>query len=71
MEVPGLGVESVLQLPVYSHSNVESKHFCDLHCSSQQHQISDPLSESRDQTCILTSRIRFWCATTGISLHYF
>ena len=27
---------------------------CDLHCSLQQHQILNPLSQARDQTCILT-----------------
>ena len=38
-----------------------------LHHSSRQHQISDPLSEVRDQTLILmdTSRIHFHCVTMG------
>ena len=33
-----------------SHSNVGSSYICDLHHSSQQHQILNPLSEARDQT---------------------
>ena len=38
-----------------------------LHHSSQQHQILNPLSEARDQTCILmdANQIRFHWATTG------
>jgi len=41
---------------------------CDLHHSSQQRQILNPLSEARDPTCILmdTSRILVRCTTTGI-----
>ena len=44
----------------HSHSN-------NLHHSSWQHLILNPLSEARDQTCILkdTSRIRFCCITVG------
>ena len=40
---------------------------CELHHSSWQCRILDPMSEARDQTCILmdTSRIHFHCATTG------
>ena len=40
---------------------------CDLHHSSCQCQIHHPLSEARDQTCILmdTSQIRFCCAMMG------
>ena len=39
----------------------------DLHHSSQQCQIHNPLREARDQTCILTdtSQISFHSATTG------
>ena len=35
--------------------------FCDLHCGSPQRQILNPLSNARDQTCILidASQIRF------------
>ena len=40
---------------------------CELHHSSQQRQISDPLSEARDRILILmdTSQIHFRCATMG------
>ena len=31
---------------------------CNLHHSSQQHQILNPLSEARSQTCVLTD-VRF------------
>ena len=39
----------------------------DLHHSSWQHRILNPLSESRDQTCDLmdTSQIHFFWVTTG------
>ena len=45
----------------HSHSNAGSSHICNLHHSSLQHQVLNPLSEARDRTCILmdTSRIRF------------
>ena len=40
---------------------------CDLHHSSQQHRILNPLSKARDQTYILmdTSQICFHWATMG------
>ena len=40
---------------------------CDLHHSSRQCQILNPLSEARDQTHILmdTGRICFYCSTMG------
>ena len=49
-------------------ATTDPSHICDLHHSSQQHQIPNPLSEARDQTCILmdTSQIHFHCATAGI-----
>ena len=69
MKVPGLGVESELQLLAYTAAIAtrDLSHICDLHHSSGQHQIPDPLIEARDWTCILmnTSRIRFCCATMG------
>ena len=42
-------------------------HICDLHHSSQQHQILNPLGEAMDQThnLMVTSRIRFHCTTMG------
>ena len=49
MEVPRLGVESKQYLLAYATATAtqDLRCICDLHCSSQQHQI---LSESRDQT---------------------
>jgi len=42
-----------------------------LHHSSRQHQILNPLSEVRDQSCILmdASQICFLCTTTGTPLY--
>ena len=61
MEVPRLGVKSELQLPVYTTATAtqDPSQVCDLHHSSQQHQILNSLSEARDGTCILmdTSRV--------------
>ena len=37
----------------HSHSNADLSHICDLHCSSWQCWILNPLSKGRDQTCIL------------------
>ena len=69
MEVPRLGVKSEIQLPAYTTATVSPDLSCifDLHHSSWQHQILNPLSEARDQTHILmdTSQICCPCATTG------
>ena len=56
MEVPRLGVESELQLPAYATATAmpNLSHVYDLHHSSGQHQILNPLTEARDQICILT-----------------
>ena len=60
----------------HSHSNTGSGPYlqptprvCNLHHSSWQQQILNPLREARDQTCVLTdtSWIHFHCATTGTS----
>ena len=63
MEVPRLGVESELQLLVYSTATVmpDPRRVCDLHHSSQQHWILNPLNETRDRAHILmdTSWIHF------------
>ena len=50
MEVPKLGVEYDLQLPAYITATemLDPSHICDLHHSSWQPQIPDPLSEARD-----------------------
>ena len=70
MEVPRLGVESELQLLSYTTviAMQDRRHICNLHHSSQQCQIPDPLSEARDWTHILmdTSQICFHWAMMGI-----
>ena len=62
MEVPGLGVESVLQLPAYTTAIAmpDLSCLCSLHLSSRQCQILNPLSEAKDQTrnLVVLSRIR-------------
>ena len=56
MEVPRLGVESELQLLAYTTATAmqDPSYIWDLHHSSRQHWILNPLSKARDQTCILT-----------------
>ena len=58
MEVPRLRVKLDLQLPAYATATAtpDLSHIWDLHCSFQ---ILNPLSEARNQTCILvdTSRV--------------
>ena len=62
MKVPRLGVQSELQLPAYSRATAKpyQSRICDLHRSSWQSQIFNPLSEARDQICnlMVPSRIR-------------
>ena len=52
MLVPRLGGESELQLPAYTTATAmqDLSRVCDLHHSSQQHRILNPLSETRDRT---------------------
>uniref|UniRef100_A0A8D0NWU8 Neurolysin, mitochondrial n=1 Tax=Sus scrofa TaxID=9823 RepID=A0A8D0NWU8_PIG len=63
MEVPRLGVQSELQLPDYTTASamLGLSYICDLHHSSQQCPILNPVSEARDRTRILmdTSRFRY------------
>ena len=67
MEVPRLGVESELQLLAHTTATWDPSRICNLHHSSQQCQIPDPLSRARDRTFILmdTSHIHFHYATGG------
>ena len=69
MEIPRLGVESKLQPPTYATATAtqDPSCVCDLHHSSQQCQIFNPLSKARDWNCILmdTSQIHFHWAITG------
>ena len=55
MELPGLGVESELQLPAYATATVtpDVSSICYLHHSSSQRLILNTLSEARDRTRIL------------------
>ena len=55
MEVPRLGVKSELQLQAYTTATAtpDPSCICNLHHSSGQHRILNPLSEVRDGTCIL------------------
>ena len=52
MEVPRLGISSELQLPSYTTARAlrDLSLVCDLHPSSWQHRILNPLSEARDRT---------------------
>ena len=56
MEVPRLGVKLEQKLPAYTTATVmwNLRHLSDLHHTSQQCWILNPMSEARDQTCILT-----------------
>ena len=54
MEVPGPGIESELQLPAYATATTpDLSHILDLQRSLWQHQLLNPLSKARDQTCTL------------------
>lgn len=63
MEVPRPGVQLELQLLAYAAATATSdlSRLRDLHHSSQQHWIPDPLSNARDQTHVFmdTSQIHF------------
>ena len=63
VEVPRLGIESELQLRVYTIATAtpDLSCVCDLQHSSWQHQIRHSLSEARDHTRILmgTSLFRY------------
>ena len=69
LEVPRPRVRLDLQVLAYTTAIAIQgpSHVWDLHRSSWQHQISDPLSEVRDQTRILMdpSQICFCCTTMG------
>ena len=62
MEVPKLGVKSELQPPAYTKATAtrDLSHVCNLHHSSWQRRIINPLSKCRDRTCnlMVPSQIR-------------
>ena len=66
MEVPKLGVEWELQLPVYTTTTAmkDLSCPCDLHHSSQQLQILNPWSEARDLILMDASWVPYHWATT-------
>ena len=60
MEGPRLGVEFELQVLAYT-TTIATRNLslvCNLHHSSWQHRILNPLSEARDRTCNLTDPIQ-------------
>ena len=69
MEISRLAVEWELQLPDYTTATAmpDLSHICDLHHSSWQHQILNPLIKLRDQThnLMVPSQIRFHCTSMG------
>ena len=67
MEVLRLGDKLELQLLAYVTAIQDPSRFCDLHHSSWQCQILNPLSEARDWTGVLMdpSQIHFCWATMG------
>ena len=67
MEVPRPGVQSELQMLAYATATPDWSLICDPHHSSQQHQIFNPLNESRDPTSVhmVTSQVCYHCTTTG------
>ena len=74
MEFPRLGVKSEWQLLAYTTATAmpDLSHSCDLHHSSRQHQILNPLSKPRIWTCVLmyASQICFCWATRDPSRIY-
>jgi len=69
MEVRRLRAESELQLLIYTTATAtpDPSHVCNLHHSSWQCQILNPLSKARDQIWVFTdtSRVSYHWATTG------
>ena len=69
IEVPRLGVKLELQLPAYTTATAapDLSLVCDLHRSSQQRRILNPLREARDPThnLMVPSRIHFCSAMMG------
>ena len=67
--IPRLGVKSELGLPGYATATAapDQSHVCNLHQSSLQHWILNPLSGARDQTCVLmdTSQVHYHWAIMG------
>ena len=73
MEVPRLGVKLELQVLAYAMATAtpDPSRVCNLHRSSWQHQILNPLSQARDQTCVLMDTVRFISAEPRQELQRF
>ena len=77
MDVPRLGVKLELQLPPYTTATATATWnlslVCDLHHSSRQCQILNPLSKARGRTRILmdASRVHFCCPTAETPWAFF
>ena len=73
MEVPRLGVKSELQLPAYTTATAsqDPSHVCDIHHSSRQPWILNPLREARDWTHLLldAGRVSYLWAMTGAHIY--
>ena len=73
MEVPRLGVYSELLLPAYARATAmpDPSCVCNLHQSSRQRWILNPLSEARDRTrnLMVPSQIHFCCTKMGTPTH--
>ena len=69
MEVSRLGVQLEVQLPAYTAvtATPDPSCICNLHHSSRQGWIPNPLSKARDRThnLMVPSQICFCCAVTG------
>ena len=67
MEVPRPEVKVELQLLAYATATWDRSHICDLHHSSWQHLIPNPLIKARDGTrnFMVPSWIRFCCTMMG------
>uniref|UniRef100_A0A8D0T181 Serine/threonine-protein kinase RIO1 n=1 Tax=Sus scrofa TaxID=9823 RepID=A0A8D0T181_PIG len=72
VEAPRLGIQSELQLPTYTTATAmpDPSHVYDLHHSSQQHQILNPLSEARDRTCVLIFLSSFCSSLTNPTMNH-
>ena len=73
MGVPRPEVEWELQPPAYTTATArrDPSRICDLHHSSWQHPILNPLSEARDRTRVLvdTSWVHYHRATIGMPVY--
>jgi len=72
MEIPRLGVKTELSLLAYTTAIAmpDPSPVCELHLSSQQRWILNPLNEARERTCVLTdaTQIHFHSVTTETPL---